>query len=120
MIVQPQVTFSSAVLTLLTFLLRSPGRNETLHMFILPRRKGHYYYPCKQFLFLFPKLLVMTDIQVAYREGSHVSPRGRECFAYILRLELSQLFLLLGKDLFRTISKIPHYETAALYIGKKQ
>lgn len=46
----------------------------------------------------------MTDIQVAYREGSHVSPTGKDCFAYVLRLKLSQLFLL-GKDLLRTISK---------------
>lgn len=118
MIVQPQVTLSSSILTLLTSLLLSPGRNETFHMLILPRRKGHSYYPCKQFLFLFPKLPAVADIQVAHREGSHVSPRGRDCPAYVLRLKLSQLFHVVRKGLIQDNKQMPHYETPALYIGK--
>ena len=72
-IVQLQITLCSSVLTLLTSLLTSCPQAGVKHSTCLYfPGEGHSCYPCKQFLFLFPELPVMTDIQVAHREGSQM------------------------------------------------
>lgn len=107
-IVQPQITLYSSVLTLLTSLLISYPQAGVKHSTCLYfPGEGHSCYPCKQFLSLSPELPVITGIQVAHREGSHIFVLEEETASLMFQdLNLFQLFLVpLGKDLFRAISK---------------